>query len=342
MIPSTMKAAVLARFGSPDNITIKEVPTPTIKPNQVLVRVHATTVNSGDARIRGKNVPRGYGLMVGLVFGFGKPRFPIMGMDYAGEVVATGANVRNFAVGDRVYGGTGITLGAHAEFVAVKETSGMTKLPDDINYETAVSLPFGGMTARFFLEKRGKLQKGETILINGASGAVGIAMTQLAKHIGAHVTAVCSEANHDMMRTLGADDVVDYHTTDIAKLDKQFNVIADCVGNAPYARMRDRLKKEGRLLTVVSTMGEALAAPIQSCFTPHKVLGGTADAKPEDLDWFLKMHKQGAMTAMVDTTFQFPDIVAAHKLVDGGHKKGMVVVKMPISHTATNGRATAA
>ena len=330
MIPSTMKAAVLTRFGSPENITVKDVPTPKIKAGQVLVKVHASSVNSGDARIRGKNVPKGYGLLVSLVFGFRKPRFPIMGMSFAGEIVTTGADVTSYTVGDRIYGSTGITLGAHAEYIALKATADITNLPDDVSFETAATLSFGGKTAQFFLKQKANLKSGETILINGASGAVGLSMIQLAKHMGAKVTAVCSEPNHDLVRKFGADNVVDYRTTDIAKLDQKFDVIADCVGTAPYARMRNCLNNGGRLLMVVGTMGQALAAPLQSLFTPHKVMGGTAEASPEDLNWLVDMHNQGHMTQTVDASFPLADIALAHTRVDTGRKRGMVVVTMPV------------
>ena len=341
MKPDTMKAAVLTRFGSPDNIEIRDVPIPQLKPNQILIRVHASSVNSGDARIRAKNVPKGYGLMVGLIFGFTKPRFPIMGMSLAGVVAKVGTGVTKFTVGDRVYGGTGITLGAHADYIALKESADLTKLPDDIPFRDAATLSFGGMTARFFLERKAKLKSGESILINGASGAVGVSMIQLAKYIGAHVTAVCSASNHDMVRDLGADAVIDYHDTDIATLERHFDVIADCVGNAPYARMRHRLRKAGRLLMVVGTMGQALAAPFQSWFTPHKVIGGTAEASPKDLDWLLEMHRSGHMTQVTDATFPLSEIAAAHARVDTGRKTGMVVVTMPVQdapHDAASAR----
>lgn len=324
-----MIAAALTCFGPPENIELREVPRPNTKPHQVLVRIRATCVNSGDARIRGKDVPKGYGFMVNLVFGFRKPRIPILGMSFAGDVVGVGTKVTRFKVGDRIFGSTGLGMGAHAEMVAVKANSGLAKIPDDMSYEHASIIPFGGTTSRFFLVEMAKLKRGEKILINGASGAVGVAMLQLSKYLGAHVTGVSSEANHDLLSALGADEVIDYRSTDIATLKDQYDVIADCVGTAPYYLMKHRLKPGGRLLMVVGTLAETLAAPIQTLIGPHKVIGGTSNSTPEDLQWLLEANKAGYLKPIVDSVYSLSEIVAAHSRVDSGRKTGAVVVTVP-------------
>lgn len=324
-----MKAAVLTRFGPPTNIEIREVPQPKTKPHQVLVRVRATCVTSGDARIRAKNVPQGYGLMINLIFGFNTPRIPILGMSMAGDVVAVGHDVTRFDVGDRVFGVTGFGMGAHAEMVAVKAKSGLAKIPVDIDYEQAATIPFGGTTSRFFLVDRAKLKRGEKILINGASGAVGVAMIQLAKYLGAHVTGVSSPANHALLRELGADEVIDYKSNDISELAGKYDVIADCVGNAPYSRMKHRLKRGGRLLMVVGTLTQALAAPFQTLLGPHKVVGGTSESTPEDLQWLLDAKAAGYLEPVIDSSYSLPDIALAHARVDTSRKVGAVVVTVP-------------
>lgn len=324
-----MIAAVLTRFGPPENIELREVPRPRTKPQQVLVRVRATCLNSGDARIRGKDVPKGYGFIVNLVFGFRKPRVPILGMSLAGEVINVGSKVTRFKVGDRIFGTTGFGMGAHAEMVAVKANSALAQIPYGMSYEHAAVIPFGGTTSRFFLVDRAKLQRGEKILINGASGAVGVAMLQLAKYLGAHVTGVSSEANHALLRELGADAVIDYRSTDIATLADQYDVIADCVGTAPYSRMKHRLNPGGRLLMVVGTLAESLAAPIQTLFGSHKVLGGTSNSTPEDLEWLLEATKLGYLKPVIDSTYTLSEIADAHRRVDSGRKTGAVVVTVP-------------
>lgn len=323
-----MKAAVLTRFGPPENIAVRDVPQPKIKPHQVLVRVRATCVNSGDARIRGKNVPRGYGLLVSLIFGFRKPRISILGMSIAGDVVEAGNKVTRFTVGDRIFGVTGFGMGAHAEMVAVKAISGLERMPDNISYEQAAIIPFGGTTSRFFLVDKAKLKRGERILINGASGAVGVAMIQLAKYLGAHVTGVSSTANHALLRGLGADEVIDYRSTDIATVAGKYDVIADCVGTASYSRMKHRLNPGGRLLMVVGSLAETLAAPIQSMLGPHTVTGGTSNSTQEDLQWLLEARAAGYLNPVIDSTFTLSEITAAHARTDTGRKAGAVVVTL--------------
>ncbi len=324
-----MKAAVLTRFGAPENIEIRDVPRPKHKPHQVLIRVRATSVSSGDARIRGKNVPQGYGPMVNLVFGFNKPRIPILGMSIAGEVVEVGNKVTRFEIGDRVFGVTGFGMGAHAEMVVVKANSGLAKMPDGMPYAQAATIPFGGTTSRFFLVDKAQLKRGERIMINGASGAVGVAMIQLAKYLGAHVTGVSSSTNHDLLRDLGADEVIDYRSTYIAKIAETYDVIADCVGTAPYSRMRQRLKPGGRLLMVVGTLAQALAAPFQSMRGPHKAMGGTSNSTQEDLQWLLDAQAAGYLKPVIDSTFTLSEIAQAHARADTGRKVGAVVVTLP-------------
>lgn len=325
MIPDKMKSAILTSFGGPEVVRIAERPVPQPKPDQVLVRNHAATVNSGDARIRSKNVPKGYGFIMSLVFGFSTPKIETLGTVFTGEVVVVGANVKSFKAGDRVFGSTEMKMGTHAEYVAIKEKDAILSLPDTVTYADAASHVFGAGTALYFLDKA-KLVSGETILINGAAGSVGIPMVQLAKARGAHVTAIASAANHDFLRQQGADEVIEYHTTDLRKLPKTFDVIADCPGKMPYARHRHLLAKGGRFAMVTGTLAEALATPFVNCIRSHKIIGGTSLATKEVLAELLTLHSQGAIRPVIDTTFPFAEIEAAHARVDTGHKRGNVVL----------------
>lgn len=325
MIPETMNAAILTGFGAPEVIRIARRPVPRLKPDQVLVRNHAATVNSGDARIRARNVPKGYKFIMGLVFGFRSPRIKTLGTVFAGEVVATGDAVQEFKTGDRVFGSTELKMGTHAEYVAIKAKDAILPLPDDHSYEDAASYIFGTGTALYFLGKA-KLQSKERILINGAAGSVGIAMVQLAHARGAHVTAVASAGNHDFLKMQGANEVIDYHTTDLRTLPQTYDVIADCPGNIPYAKHRHLLKKNGRFAMVTGTLAQALMAPLVKLIRPHKIVGGTALATKSVLKNILKQHEAGNISPVIDKRFEFAQIARAHAHVDTGHKRGNTVL----------------
>ena len=325
MIPETMKSAILTGFGAPDVIRITNRPTPKPKPNQLLIRNCATSVNSGDARIRAKNVPKGYKFIMGLVFGFNTPRIETLGTVFAGEVLAVGHEVNDFKPGERVFGSTEMKMGTHAEFVVIKESDAVLHIPDDLSYENAASYVFGTSTAIYFLGKT-KLQSGESILINGAAGSVGIAMVQMAHARGAHVTAVASARNHDFLREQGADDVIDYHSADLGTLPHRYDVIADCPGTLPYAKHRHLLAKGGRFAMITGTLAEGLVTPLINLFRPHKIVGGTSLATKEMLRIILKLHNAGNITPVIDKRFAFAQIGQAHTHVDTGHKRGNCMV----------------
>lgn len=325
MIPATMKSAVLIGFGAPDMVRIADRPVPALKPDQVLIRNHAASVNSGDARIRAKNVPKGYGILMSLVFGFNTPRIEILGTVFAGEVAAVGSEVDGFKPGDQVFGSTEMKMGTHAEYLAIKEKDAILPLPDKLSYEDAASYVFGTTTALYFLDKA-NLQKNERILINGASGSVGIAMVQIAKARGAHVTAIASTKNHAFLQDQGADEVIDYTTTDLRKLPQCYDVIADCPGKMPYARHRHLLKSGGRFAMVTGTLTEALMTPLINLIRPHKIIGGTSLATKQGLQELLELHDKGIITPVIGKCFPFDDIEQAHAHVDTGHKRGNTLV----------------
>jgi NADPH:quinone reductase-like Zn-dependent oxidoreductase len=315
-----MKAAVCERYGPAEVVRIREVAAPVPGDREVLVRALATTVNIGDARLRALRVPRGLGPLVRLRAGVTKPRQPVFGFEVAGRVEAVGALVTGFQPGDRVVASRGFRLGCHAEFVTVDERGTIARIPDELSYRDAVSLCFGGVTALHFF-RRGRLAAGETVLINGASGAVGTMAVQLAKHTGAEVTAVCSGANADLVRGLGADHVIDYTAEDFTRNGQRYDVIMDNHGNAPYSRVRGSLKPGGRLLMVIGDLGSMLAATWQKA-----VIGGTTPIRAEDYRTLLSLAARGELKPVIDSTLPFAQIVEAYRRVDSGHKVGSLVL----------------
>jgi NADPH:quinone reductase-like Zn-dependent oxidoreductase len=318
-----MKAAVCERYGPPEVVQIRDVPAPVPADGEVLIKAVATTVNSGDARVRALRVPRGTTLPVRLKLGVTKPKNPVLGFDVAGEVEAVGSAVTSFQPGDRVVASRGFDFGCHAEYVAVAEEGAIATIPESVTYQDAVALCFGGMTALHFFGL-GRLAAGESVLINGASGAVGTMAVQLAKHLGAEVTAVCSGANADLVEGLGADHVIDYTTDDFTADGRRYDVIMDTHGNAPYARVKGSLKPGGRFLMIIGGLGQMVAATWQKAV----ISGGDSDAvfSGESYRTLMSLAERGVLRPVVDSVLPFARIVAAHRRVDGGHKVGSVVL----------------
>jgi NADPH:quinone reductase-like Zn-dependent oxidoreductase len=317
-----MKAAVYRRYGPPDVIRIEDVPRPHPGPNELLVRVRATTVSAGDARLRSARVPPGFGLMMRLAFGITGPRRPVLGWDFAGEVAAVGSSASRFAPGDRVFGAR---MGCHAEYVAVAERS-VAAMPRSLTFDGVASLVFGGMTSLFYLREKARIQPGERVLINGASGAVGSAAVQLAKHFGATVTGVCSAANAELVRSLGADRVIDYAREDFTQTGETYNVILDAVGNCTFTRCARALSPGGRLLLVVSGFGQMLGAMLRPSRGGRKVLTGVGATRVEDLVFLGALAESRAFTPVIDRTYPLAQIADAHAYVDSGRKRGNVVI----------------
>ena len=317
-----MKAACCTRYGPPEVVEIKDVPTPAPGDGEVLVKAAATTVNSGDARLRAMNVPRGMRMAARLRLGLTKLRQPILGFEMAGQVQAVGAGVSGVQPGERVVVSRGFKMGCHAEFAVVSARGAVVKVPEQLSEHEAVALCFGGSTALYFFQ-RGRLAPGDAVLINGASGAVGTMAVQLAKHSGAEVTAVCSAANADLVRNLGADHVVDYHTEDFTRGGQRYDVVMDTHGNAPYKRIKESLRPGGRFLMVVGNLAETLAATRQKA-----TIAGTAnaDAIADSYRTLMTLAEQGAIKAVIDTVLPFAQIVDAHRRVDSGRKVGSLVL----------------
>lgn len=320
-----MKAAIVTHYGTPDVVQIQEVATPRAKAGQVVIRQHATSLNSGDARIRAANMPPGFGLILRLVFGFRGPRQPILGIVVAGEVSEVGPGVTGVAIGDRILATTGFAMRAHAEFVALKADR-LVPLPDGLSMAEAAALPFGALTALYYLRDRAKLTSGERVLVIGASGSVGAAAVQLAHHLGAHVTGVASAANAEVIQNLGAEVSIDYKTQDFRQLGRRYDVILDCTGTATAENCRDVLVPGGRLCLVVASLAYQITAPWHSRRTGVQVLAGVGKEAPADLAFLAGLAAKGPLSPVIGATFPLAQIAQAHALVETGHKRGNVVI----------------
>ncbi len=232
-----MKAIAWTKYGAPEVLKLKEFEKPSPKNDEVLIKIHASSVTAGDCRLRAFKVPMGFWLPTRLVFGLTKPRRPIPGMDISGEIESVGKDVKLFKKGDKVYGTTGMKLGANAEYTCLSENSALVKKPNNITHEQAAAVLFGGLTAIHFLRDKANIQRGQKVLVNGASGAVGTASVQLAKYIGSEVTGVCSTSNIKLVESLGAKKVIDYTKNNLTKNSKTYDVILDTVGNLSCAAL---------------------------------------------------------------------------------------------------------
>ncbi|BCW68402.1 alcohol dehydrogenase [Arthrobacter sp. NicSoilB4] len=326
---ATMRAAAYRRFGGPEVVRLEEVPRPSPRPDEVLIRVHASTLSAADRRARSRTVPAGLQVPTALALGVFRPRRRILGMDVAGVVEATGSDVSKFKVGDEVVAMLGSNFGGHAEYVAVRQDGPITAKPRTMNFAEAVTLVFGGLPAQRFLALA-DVEPGDTVLINGASGAVGTAAVQLAKHLGAQVTAVCSGGNSGLVASLGADHVIDYTAEDFTARGQRYDVIMDCVGNAPFSRVAGSLKPGGALLLVVADLKGMLQAPGNGRRSGTLVTAGDLrlNYTAEDLAALVRLAESGHYKAVIDRTYPLTEIVQAHRFVDTGRKKGNVIVQI--------------
>lgn len=322
-----MKAILYQQYGPPDVLQMADIAKPIPKPNEILIKTYATTVTSGDWRVRSLTVPAGFGWMTRLVFGVSRPRQPILGSELAGVVESVGEAVSRFKVGDAVFAFSDARMGCYAEYKCMPQDGAVACKPLGLSYGEAAALSFGGTTALDFL-RRAKLQRGESVLINGASGAVGAAAVQLARHFGAHVTAVCGTANMAWVRALGASQVIDYTQEDFTQNGQTYHVIMDTVGTAPFSRCQASLRDGGRLLLVLAGLADMLHAPWASLSSGKKVIAGPVSVRAEDLPLLAELAATGAFKAVIDRRYRFEQMVEAHRYVDSGRKKGNVVVML--------------
>lgn len=321
-----MKAAVQRRFGSPEVITIDNVPRLAPQGDEVLVRVLASTVGVVDSLAR-----RGSPAYARIHFGLRKPRFAVLGCDFAGTVAALGPGVTSFAVGDSVFGTIAPRFGAHAEYVCLSEQAAIAAKPGNVSYAEAAALV--DATALCFLRDKARLRPRQTIVINGASGSVGTAAVQLAKHFGATVTGVCGSRAADLVRKLGADKVVDYTDTDFARTSQRYDVIFDVAGKSSFAHCRAALSDTGIYLSTAPSPAIFASMMWTARFGRKKAavaFTGLRDAavKRTDLLYTAELVEASALVPVVDSTYPLDRIADAHRRVDAGHKRGNVVVTM--------------
>lgn len=321
-----MRAIIYEKYGSPDVLEIRDLEKPTPRAREILIKSYATTVTSADWRVRSLTVPFGFGFISRLVFGISKPRQPILGTELAGVVESIGKDVTKFKVGDEVFAFSGARMGCHAEYKCMSEDGAVVLKPRNLTFDEAAALSFGGSTALDFF-KRAKLKRGESVLINGASGCVGTAAVQLARYLGADVTGVCSTANMELVRSLGAA-VVDYTVDDFTKSDKAYDIIMDTAGTAPYSRCKRSLKEGGRLLLVLAGLPDMLSAAWVPLTSSKKVVAGPASERVEDLRFLAALAEAGQFKPVIDRRYPFEEIREAHRYVDAGHKRGSVVVTL--------------
>ena len=314
-----MKAAVYRR----GVVQVEDVEKPVPKDNEVLVRIHAATICAADYRL--KSLP-----FIGLMKG------KILGMELAGTVESVGQAVTRFRPGDQIFGGTGFKFGTHAEYVCVLE-SRLEMKPVNMTLEEAAAVIFGGFTALCFL-RMAKIQAGQNVLVYGASGSVGVFAVQLAKHFGARVTGVCSTANLDMVRSLGADAVIDYTKEDFSKSGRVYDMVFDTVGKAGFSRSLKSLKRGGAFVEIamsgglLSIPGDIVRQMWISITGAAKVVGGVTRPAPGDLSFLKSLIEAGELRTVIDRRYSLPEIAEAFRYAEAGHKKGHVVINIaPVS-----------
>jgi NADPH:quinone reductase-like Zn-dependent oxidoreductase len=324
-----MRAVVYDRYGPPEVLRIDEVERPAPKADEVLVKIHATTVNRLDVHTREANQGGGPAVMLlsRLVSGLRRPRQPILGSEFAGEVAAVGAAVREFAVGDQVFGNSGLGFGAHSEFLCIRESGRITHMPAGVSFEQAAAVSDGALNALWCLRAAG-LREGQSILVYGASGSCGTAGVQLAKALGAEVTAVCRTKNVDLVKSLGADRVIDYTKDDFTKSGETYDFIFDAVGKHSFSRCKGSLKPGGKYLAT-DGLRNLLLGPWTALFSNKKVVFQIPPRyAKQDLVFLKGLIEAGKYRAVIDRCYPLEDVVDAARYVETQQKTGNVVLTL--------------
>ena len=311
-----MKAAIYSQYGPPEVLQIREVEKPIPKNNELLVRIKATAVNSGDWRLR-KADP----FAVRFIYGLKRPKLNILGSVFSGEVESAGEEVKQFKAGDQVFGHTDMRFGSYAEFLSVPETSSIALKPANFSHQEAAVIPFGGVTALHFL-KKADIRPGQKVLVVGASGAVGTAAVQLARSFGANVTGVCSTRNLDLVRSLGAEQAIDYTKEDFTKNGLTYDVIFDTVKTISVSRSLRSLTKNGIMILSAAGLPEMLQGLWVSMTSSRKVLVGVIKHSASDIIFLKGLIEGGKLKAVIDRTYPLEQIAEAHAYAEAGHKKG--------------------
>ena len=326
-----MKAIVWTKYGPPDVLQLKEVEKPTPKDNEVLIRIVATTVTAGDCELRSLKLPIYFRLPMRIYVGFSKPKkITIIGQELAGEIEAVGKDVKLFRNGDQVFAATGLGFGAYAEYICLPEDGVMAIKPANMTYEEAAAVPTGGLEALHFLRK-GNIQSGQKVLIIGAGGSIGTFAVQLARYFGAEVTGVDSAGKLEMLRSIGADQVIDYTQEDFTKNGQTYDVIFDVMGKGSFSGSIRSLKQNGRYLLGNPGLSQMFLGLWTSIISSKKVIIGAANQKTEDLIFIKKLIEAGTIKPVIDRRYPLAQIAEAHRYVETGNKKGNIVIT--VEHT---------
>ena len=319
-----MKAAMQTSFGSPDVLTVQEVPAPTLAADQILVRVHASAVTQGDRRLRAADYPFGFSALVGrLMFGLFRPRNPTPGTTFAGRVEQVGADVTRWSVGDDVFGSADHS--AAAELLAVDADGRVAPLPSRLSYEEAAAAPYGAITALTFLRDMAKVRPGETLLVVGGAGGVGRYAVQVGKHLGARVTALVGTRDLALARELGADEVIDYRTQDATALGKRWDVIFDTSGKLGFFQARRALARKGRHASVYMTIPTLLLMLVTSLFGGRRTLRGVALGNAENTAELGVLLDQRAVRPVIAARFPLSQVREAHAALESGASGDVVI-----------------
>lgn len=330
-----MKAIVCTKYGSPDVLQLKEVEKPVPRDNEVLIRVHATSVNFGDTIARNFkaitprefNMPFLLWLLAKIAFGLRKPRITILGSEFAGEIEAVGKDVGRFKTGDQVFGYPGQSFGAYAQYLCMPEDGVLAIKPANMTYEEAAVVPYGAIMAVHLLRKM-NIRPGQKVLVNGASGGIGSAAVQIAKHFGAEVTGVCGTPRLELVKSLGADKVIDYTKDDFTRNGESYDLIFDILGKISFSRCQSSLKPDGTLLFASFKMKQLFQMLRTSRGGGRKVICAIAPGSVEDLISVKELVERGKIKSMIDRRFALEEAAEAHRYVGQGHKKGNVVISL--------------
>jgi NADPH:quinone reductase-like Zn-dependent oxidoreductase len=326
-----MKAIVWTAYGPPDVLQLQEVEKPTPKDHEALIRIYATTVTAGDCEMRSLKFPIYFSLVMRLWRGLIKPRgTSILGTELSGEIEAIGKDVKRLKEGDQVFGSAGLGFGTNAEYICLPEEpgemeGGVTIKPANMTYEEAATVPFGGRDALHFLRK-GNIQSGQKVLINGAGGSIGTFAIQLAKYFGAEVTAVDSTAKLDTLRSIGADQVIDYTQEDFTERGEIYDVIFDVVGTISFSRSRGSIKPNGTYLLANPMRSQMVRGPWTRMTSSKKVIMETSSGTIEDLIFLRELIEAGKIKTVIDRRYPLEQIAEAHRYVETGQKTGNVVI----------------
>jgi NADPH:quinone reductase-like Zn-dependent oxidoreductase len=326
-----MKALVWTKYGPPEVLQLQEVQKPAPKANEVLIRVCATTVSAGDCEMRALKLPLWLSLPARAYVGLSRPsRIKILGQELAGEVEAVGKDVTKFKLGDPVFALAGFHLGAYAEYACLPEAPDemgavLAIRPANLSCEEAAAVPLGGLEALHFL-RRGHIQKGEQVLINGAGGSIGTFAVQLARHFGAEVTAVDSTGKLDMLRSIGAGRVIDYTREDFTRSGETYDVIFDAAGKSPFSRSLQALKPNGRYILANPRLAQMVRGRLFAGGEGRQVIYGSASHQAEDLIYLRELIEAGVLKPVIDRRYPLEQMAEAHRYVETGEKKGSVVI----------------